>query len=75
MIESPIDSGTVDREHIEIVFDHTEEMSISLRIRTDTTDGMCLIGHTMTSRTLPYILMEIRKRLREILHIRWMCFQ
>ena len=75
MIESAIDTCTFDREHIEIVLDHTENSYVSLRISTYATDRVGLIGHTMTSHTLLDVFMKISKSFSKILHIWWMCFQ
>jgi hypothetical protein len=72
MIESAIDSRSLYREHIEIVFDETEEVHISLCIRADLAVLTSHIHHTMTTGTLSHIGMELRESFREISHIRCM---
>lgn len=70
MIKSAIDSCTLYREHIEIVFDETEDMCISLGIRAYLAILISHIHHTMASRAFGHIRMQIREGLREISHIR-----
>ena len=72
MVESAIDSRTLYREHIEVVFDETEDMRISLRVRAYFAVLISHIHHTMTARTFGDIRMQIREGLREISHIRCM---
>jgi hypothetical protein len=66
MIASTIDSRALDREHIEIVLDDTEEMLVTLLISTDTTECLIHIRHRMTLFTLMHLGVEIRERFREV---------
>jgi hypothetical protein len=69
MIASTIDSCPLDREHIEIVLDDTEEMPVTLVISTDRAQRLIHIRHGMTLFTLMYLGVEIRERLREVRYI------
>jgi hypothetical protein len=59
VISSMIDSGTLYREHIEIVLDDTEGRTITPWITTDTTERLAHICHGMTLLTLMYLRMQI----------------
>lgn len=69
MVASTIDSRTLDREHVEVVLDNTEEMLVTLVVSTDTTESLIHIRHRMTLFALVHLGMEIRERLREVGYI------
>jgi hypothetical protein len=66
MIESAIDSRSLYREHIEIVFDEAEEVHISLCIRADLAVLISHIHHAVTAGTLSHIGMELGEGLGKI---------
>ncbi len=59
MIASTIDSRPLYREHIEVVFDDTEKMLVTLLISTDATEYLIHIRHRMTLFTLMHLGVEI----------------
>jgi len=59
MIASTIDSRPLDREHVEIVLDDTEEMLVTLLISTDRTECLIHIRHGMALFTLVHLGVEI----------------
>ena len=66
MIASTIDSRPLDREHIEVVLDDTEEMLVTTQIPTDGAECLIHISHSMTLLTLMYLGVEIRKCLCKV---------
>lgn len=75
MVSPMIDSGTLYREHIEIVLDDTEGRTITSRITTDTTERLTHIRHRVTLLTLMYLSMEIRESTRKVRDIGGICLQ
>lgn len=66
MISSVIDSGTLYREHIEIVLDDTEGRAITPWITTDTAERLTHISHRMTLFALMYLGVQISEGTREV---------
>ena len=61
MILSTIDPCPLDREHIEVVLDDTEEVLITLVVSTDRAERLIHIRHGMALLTLMYLGVEIRE--------------
>jgi hypothetical protein len=70
MVASTVDSCPLDREHIEVVLDDTEEMLITLLISTDRAKYLIHICHGMTLSTLMHLGVEIRECTCKIRYIR-----
>ena len=75
MIVAMKNSKPFDGEHIEVVFYHTEDMSVSRRIRTKRTDGSVSISESETLLTVVNFGLEFFEFSREIFHIRTIRFE
>lgn len=69
MVKAAIDSRALDRDHIEIVLDDTEDMGISPWIRAYSTEGMISVSHSETLDTLGYIFMKLSEYFRKVFYI------